>query len=207
MTSVIYQNPHALKLHEDQGTTENKGTSVAPLHFELEGGNPVEFLRSFVPTRTQQGHCVRSSPSDEAMAHYTADAVNAIRNGDIAKLDELLRSGASFDACNRNGETLLMLACRRGDISTVRWLIDEARVQVDAIDGLGRTVLHDICWRPVPCFAIMDEILKAISPAFLLVEDQRGHTPLDYVRKHDWTAWNMYLHERSHSIYRSISSV
>ena len=92
-----------------------------------------------------------------------------------------------------NGESLLHLACRRSHVDTVMFLIHEAKVRVDGRDNIGRTVLHDACWRTIPDFALMSALLSAVSPHLLLAEDTRGHTPFEYTRKHHSTEWVEFL--------------
>jgi Ankyrin repeats (3 copies) len=169
------------------------------------GESPVRLLRSMFPEHKRRAtftqHCrPRSGPSDDR--GYTMEAVTAIRSGDVHHLRQLLGEGERFDACNRNGESLLHLACRRGDLQTVLFLIREAGVSVEARDDLGRTVLHDICWRPRPDTQLMDLLLLTAHPSLLLAEDRRGHTPFDYARLSDWNLWNTYLSERRELIER-----
>lgn len=167
--------------------------------------NPVCVVRSMFPQNKKRSAFGTYQNTESDDEDYTMEAVRAIRAGDVALLRQLLSDGANFDACNRNGETLLHLACRRGDVATVRFLIEEANVAVDARDDLGRTVLHDVCWRPSPNTDLMDVIVHAVHPMLLLAEDRRGHTPFDYTRKHDWAEWNKYLCERRAMIeYRAL---
>ena len=122
--------------------------------------------------------------------------MQAIRSRNVTKLRDLLKQGKSFDACNRNGETLLHLACRRADLETVSFLIHEAGVSASVRDDLGRTVLHDVCWRPEPSFELMDALFRIIPSSLLLAEDKRGDTPFDYVRPESREAWTRFLEER-----------
>jgi hypothetical protein len=77
------------------------------------------------------------------------------------------------------------------------FLIDKA---THVRDSLGRSVLHDICWRPEPNFELMDTVICAVAPELLVTEDDRGHTPFDFVRRHDWELWNRYLSARQRLI-------
>ena len=167
--------------------------------------SPVRLLRSMFPeSKRRAAHSLCrprcGAPRDDR--GYTMEAVTAIRTGDVHQLRQLLEEGERFDACNRNGESLLHLACRRGDLQTVLFLIREAGVSVEARDDLGRTVLHDICWRPRPDTQLMDLLLLTAHPSLLLAEDKRGHSPFDYARLSDWNLWNAYLSERRDLIER-----
>ena len=97
--------------------------------------------------------------TDDELVRYTMASVNAIRNGDVAQLRTILQQQLQqqqqqhdtlswFDGRNRNGESLLHLACRRSTVDVVQFLIEEAQVNLFVTDLCGRTCLHDICWRP-----------------------------------------------------------
>jgi len=135
------------------------------------------------------------------------EAANAIRQRDVAKLAQLKLQGVNFNARNRNGESMLHLACRRGNIETVLFLIFEARVSLTVKDDMGRTVLHDVCWRPQPDVQLMDVLIRTMPPQMLLAKDSRGHTPFDYTRRGDWPFWNQYLSERRPLIEQRLSLI
>lgn len=173
----------------------------------IDNEKPSNFLRSILPEsagrKRKRSIAFRFNPSEQDMENYDMESVRAIRSNDIKTLRSLLDEGKSFDACNRNGETLLHLACRRGNLETVKFLILEANVRVDVRDDMGRTVLHDVCWRPSsPSTEMMDCLIRVVSPEFLLSEDVRGHTCFDYCRKTHWQEWNGFLRERSFLLRR-----
>lgn len=141
------------------------------------------------------------------LANYDNESVRAIRNNDIDCLRKLLVAGKSFDACNLAGETLLHLACRRGKVETVTFLLHEACVDVNVHDELGRTVLHDICWRPTPHVQLMEMLADAAAVDLLLVEDARGHCCFDYCRKEHWLEWNGFLEGYARSLRTRLSMV
>jgi ankyrin repeat protein len=163
-----------------------------------EDTNPSDYLRAMIHREVERK---RESPTSRSPLHqdridsYNSTTVCAIRSNDVATLRSLLDSNnvKCFDACNLNGETLLHLACRRGNLETVNFLIHEARVQVDVKDELGRTVLHDICWRAEPDTDIMACLIQVVSPQLLLVEDARGHSCFDYCRKEHWKEWIRFI--------------
>ena len=102
----------------------------------------------------------------------------------------------SMNACNTFGESLLHMACRRGDVSIVRLLVNEFKVRVEVRDDYGRTPLHDACWTTTPNFEVMDVLMGAVEARLLLAEDVRGHTPFDYARREHWDKWIRFLEER-----------
>jgi ankyrin repeat protein len=184
---------------------EKKDAVVLPLPAHAHE-KPSVFLCSMLPEvacRNQKRNITfRAAPTQEEMENYDIESVRAIRANDITTLRALLEEGKSFDACNRSGETLLHLACRRGNIETVNFLVHEAHVKVDVQDDMGRTVLHDLCWRPTPNTEMMESLLRVVSPELLLSEDVRGHSCFDYCRKNDWGEWVAFLSDCSHVIKR-----
>lgn len=183
-----------MQLHEQSPLSVNKSLANSLSHAApfktVEPKSPVAFLQTFFPATKRR--FLRQDSSD-CEASYTTDMVGAIRHGDIDSLREMLEEGVDFDGRNRNGESLLHLACRRGNADVVEFLLRDARMNPDVVDDMGRSILHDVCWRPSPSLALMDVVLDQVSPTLLLTEDARGHTPLDYARKHDWAEWTAYL--------------
>jgi hypothetical protein len=174
----------------------------------------------------QQPPQVRSV-SDDELVRYTMAAVGAIRNNNVGKLRELLHqhpppaknhesSLSWLDGRNRNGESLLHLACRRSTVEVVHFLLHEAKVSPGVTDLHGRTCFHDICWRPrvdeaLPIFTLMynhflaqqqenDSKTRDSGNAVALASlwpfhpDTRGHCCFDYCRQEHWKEWNSYLH-------------
>lgn len=181
----------------------------------LETPAPVEFLTQIF-RNTEEGRRILEhrgrrfvffSPEASATDAYDLEAVRAIRTSDIDRLKELLAEGRSLDACNQFGESLVHMACRRGNVAVVDFLVNTARVSGDVKDDFGRTPLHDACWTPTPNLAVMDVLLKAVSPQLLLVEDVRGHTPFHYARKEHAGVWLQFLKERSDLIKRRLRVV
>jgi ankyrin repeat protein len=136
-------------------------------------------------------------PSPAQIAAYSIETIKAVRVGDITELRRLHVEGVSFDCCNQYGESLVSMVCRKGNTEVVRFLVKEANVSLFICDDFGRTVLHDACWTVEPLFGLMEFLLGEI-PDLLLIKDVRGHTPLDYVRKHHWEEWTSFIRNRKH---------
>jgi ankyrin repeat protein len=134
-------------------------------------------------------------PTDEQIELYNIEVITAVRDQNIELLREMHRDGRSLQCCNRFGESLIHMACRRGFIDVVRFLLEEADVSLYIKDDFGRTPMHDACWAPVPNFELM-ELLIEHAPEQLFLSDVRGHTPFSYVRKNDWKEWRMFLSDR-----------
>ena len=166
--------------------------------------SPSDFVRAAMPSAKRQR--VKARFDQEWMDRYDCETVSAIRSNDISTLRSLLEEGKSFDACNSNGETVLHLACRRGNLETVKFLIHEAQVQVDVQDGMGRTALHDACWRPTPDTEILKAVMNVLPPEVLLIEDERGHLCFDYCRKDHRELWVGFLQGEAANILKRQTS-
>jgi ankyrin repeat protein len=177
---------------------------------------PVAYLLSLLPFKF--GEVMRAHQNlddhknviniEERMAAYDNASVSAIRSKDVTRLrDMLYKEGKSFDGCNRNGETLLHLACRRANAETIEFLIKEAGVCTNVCDSLGRTVFHDACWRPEPDFAVMDCLINTVSPVHLVAKDLRGHAPFDYTRQEHWEEWNGFIEQRKELLQSRVALV
>eukprot|EP00522_Entomoneis_paludosa_P006051 CAMPEP_0172439336 /NCGR_PEP_ID=MMETSP1065-20121228/360_1 /TAXON_ID=265537 /ORGANISM="Amphiprora paludosa, Strain CCMP125" /LENGTH=213 /DNA_ID=CAMNT_0013188007 /DNA_START=69 /DNA_END=710 /DNA_ORIENTATION=- len=164
--------------------------------------HPTETLRTLyfskttttVPKAPQSGVVVDHG---NRLDHYTLPVVNAIRSNNVATLQQMWQDGTCFEACNNQGESLLHLACRRSNLETIQFLVETAQVQIHVCDDLGRSIFHDVCWRPTVATDIMAYLLPHLSNKTLLLiqPDARGHTPLDYSRPRDWVTWNTFWTE------------
>jgi ankyrin repeat protein len=136
--------------------------------------------------------------------NYTNEVVNAIRQNDIRTLRALYESGQhNMNACNRNGETLLHLACRRANRTTIQFLLEEVQLSMHVYDCMGRSPLHDICWRPRVDREVLDLVLfhtNGTNLSLFFVKDIRGHTCLDYCRQEHWNIWNTYFEQHQSTI-------
>ncbi|KAG7351654.1 ankyrin repeat domain protein [Nitzschia inconspicua] len=135
-------------------------------------------------------------PNEKDIEAYDIESVKAVRAGDVDRLNELYRSGKSLDACNPFGESLLHMACRRGDLNVVRFLIVHAHVQTDRCDDFGRNIFHDALWTSTPNISVVDFLLDHVDPRLLLAEDVRGNTPFAYARKEHDARWIEFLQRR-----------
>jgi ankyrin repeat protein len=189
------------------------------------------------------------------MDAYDLDVVNAIREGDVPALRRIMhnnnnnnnnsRSGSSsssfqpgggnggkscMNACNKFGESILSMACRRGHYETVHFLVVEAQVDVHLLrDDFGRRPHHDTCWTASLNDKVMDILLfgggatataaaappaqapqamtmtTTLSPIELLLEkDVRGHTPFHYARREHWDGWVRFLEQRSDKLLNAL---
>jgi ankyrin repeat protein len=134
-------------------------------------------------------------PTPEMIQGYQAGKINLVRKRDLKGIKDLVEKGESFSVCNRFGESLIHMACRRGSTELVDFLVHDAKVSLLVRDDYGRTSLHDAFWTCKPNFELVALLLTEI-PEFLCIRDVRGHTPLDYIRKGDSQAWRDFLLNR-----------
>lgn len=135
-------------------------------------------------------------PSDEMIKAYTSQALEAVRKNDLDGIKKLHADGKlGVTPCNKFGDSLLHLACRRSHTAMVKFLIEEVKVIVNIRDDFHRTPLHDATWTALPNFDLVELLIKEM-PEHLIMQDVRGFTPFDYVRQEDWGLWLRFLWER-----------
>ena len=179
---------------------------------------PYTFIKSIIDTNDEtdnQQQCSTSKiimqplhedeflpPTEEQVAAYTNEAVSAVRSSDISALRQIYNQYGSLamQCCNRYGESLLHVACRRSTPSIVSFLLNEANVSPRIKDDYGRTPLHDACWRGTPQYEIV-EMLLSQEPRLLYCQDVRGHLPMQYARREHWSMWCNFLDEKRHLIF------
>jgi hypothetical protein len=134
-------------------------------------------------------------PTKEMIDAYQPELLNCVRRRDIEGLKKLHEVGRLINCCNKFGESLLHLACRRGFTNIVKYLIEVVKVNLNIRDDYLRTPLHDACWTSEPNYELVDMLMR-IAPELLVMEDARGFTPFDYVRKEHRGKWLRFLWER-----------
>jgi hypothetical protein len=124
---------------------------------------------------------------------YSKDIIGAVKTNDL----NFLRMShfdhkRNMNCCNRFGESIVHTACRHSQFDVVRFLVKEAKVDLRVVDDFGRTPCHDAAWQAEPNMELI-ELIVTKWPDLLLVADKRGFTPLQYVRKAQWSVWNEML--------------
>lgn len=131
--------------------------------------------------------------TEEQIAAYDIKLVAACRENDVDTLKSLIENeGQSAECCNRFGESLLHMACRRGFKDIVEYFLTEPKLSVRIRDDCGRTPLHDCCWNPQAQTEMMKWLIER-DPCLLLLTDKRGSTPFAYARPQDWPTWRQFL--------------
>jgi ankyrin repeat protein len=138
--------------------------------------------------------------------------VNSVRENDLIHAQKLYDDGLlTCNACNRFGESILHMACRRGHIDMVNFLVNTVGLSITNIkDDYHRTPLHDAFWSSsIHKYNIVNLLLSSGGVdviELLFCKDKRGYTPLEYARSEDYSKWYSFLYDRK-SILRSSLSV
>lgn len=165
---------------------------------ELEALNPMEVLRCALKGNGFDSDTISPEPSffepntDANIEGYTTCILNAVRAQDINKLEQLRSQGHPMQCRNKFGESILHLACRRGCVKVVDFLVNIAKISINVRDDYGRTPLHDACWVIKPDFDLITILIRS-SPDLMLIRDKRGFLPLQYVKKDQYVEWCNYL--------------
>ena len=151
---------------------------------------------------------VQHSPA--CLEAYNLASVQAVRAGNVEELRQLWKQQGpeSMNACNRFGESLVHMACRRGNIPVLRFLLEEAKVSLDrVVDDFGRLPLHDACWTGTPQLDLVDLLLDHVRIETLMQPDVRGFTPFQYARRDHWDTWVEYLKTKAPLILQKLQAL
>lgn len=168
-------------------------SNLSPLP-SLLTGPPEAYLHGMLRERGYSVNFIASlssrfytAPTTDQMQSYDIELVRAIRSCDVGSLERLRASGRSMAACNKYGESILHMACRRSDFVVLQFLLASG-ASIGVSDDFGRTPLHDACWTTEPCFEVVQCLLDR-EPELLFAKDLRGSSPLQYVRQEHWAWW------------------
>jgi len=169
----------------------------APITFEFKG-SPQDYLMAILRERGypservpngQTGYQSKSTPME--LASFGTEVVKAAHSGDVVKLKTLLDCGLSPSPCNAFGDYIVHLVCRKANFGVLQCLVDHG-CNLEVCDSFGRTPLHCVAWAGEFCKESAQLILDS-STNQILVEDNRGQCPLEYVRKEQWPEWIDFL--------------
>jgi hypothetical protein len=145
-----------------------------------------------------------AKPTKLQKASYGLHLVQAIRASDTSFISKFLKCGVSSNPCNMFGESIVHMVCRRGNFNLLKTFIDGG-CSVQVSDDFGRTPLHDACWTSEPCFKSVELVLDKDIRLFN-IRDCRGFTPLNYVKRENWSKWIEFFNSKKH-IYWSYRDV
>lgn len=165
--------------------------------------HPEDFLHEILRKRGYRtdmvpgtGSAFHRPPSPEQVAAYDKAILRAVLDEDESTLESMRSSGTRMDACNRFGDTVLHMACRRGRVRSLRYLLRECGGRgLEFTDDFGRTVMHDACWTSTPRFDVASMLL-ARDTRLLRILDKRGSSPLQYVPRAQWAQWCAFFESR-----------
>ena len=130
--------------------------------------------------------------SEENVKAFTMNKTTAIRADDVAALRQMYENGEMLLCSTQFGESILHIACRKGSINCVKYMVQELGLPVQLADDYNKNLFHDACWTSKPNFEIA-KILLDSCPELLLMPDKRGFFPLQYVPKNNWAEWCAFL--------------
>jgi hypothetical protein len=209
MISQVAQSESIVNLNRDTGSTlPIAGDSTGPpakrrrVIIKNIVIKPSDYVRSAFKANGVDIEAAKSkaelnftTPTQEMLNAYKPETLQCVRQNNIEELKQLHESGSLLNCCNKYGESLLHLACRRSRTNIVKFLLKEAKVNVNIRDDYRRTPLHDACWTAEPNFELVEMLIREV-PEHLLMEDVRGFTPFDYVRGEHSGKWLRFLWER-----------
>jgi len=173
-------------------------TIVMPAAITEPAVTPEVFLASILRERgydastlTAAGCGYPSKPTEKQVSDYDMEFVAAVRGSDVKRLRQLALEGRHMNACNKYGESIVHMACRRGDLEVLTFLVSTGAI-LDVADDFGRTPLHDACWTPEPRFDVVTFLLNK-NLDMLRVLDKRGSSPLAYIRREHHAIWCAYF--------------
>ena len=135
----------------------------------------------------------------ERVAAHCKEMTDAARSVNMKLLKQFLKEGRNLGACNRFGESIVHIMCRRGSLEGLAFLVEKANVSLMVRDDFGRNPLHDAMWSDKPAFEMVKFILKN-SPSLLFAKDKRGSTPIAYIPRPRWAQWTEFLTENKELI-------
>ncbi|CAB9509533.1 SMC6 complex localization factor protein 1 [Seminavis robusta] len=189
-SSTSYLQSPEFTSRAEPETIENPYATTRPddhLKVILEGFSAARF-----PSETWHDYFLKMT--DKHIEAHTTEVEQAIRGEDYDSLRAMLRDGHTLQTCNKHGESIIHIACRRGSLQLLEFLLEDAQIDMRIRDDMGRTPLHDACWTHHPNFDVIMLLLET-SPELLFIVDSRGFTPLTYVPREAWGAWCEWLQE------------
>ncbi len=167
------------------------------------GTHPEDFLHDILRERgysTEMAAMKETTfhrpPEPDQVAAYDKAILSAVLDEDEGTLERMRVAGRRMDACNRFGDSVLHMACRRGRAAALRFLLRATGpAGVMLSDDFGRTVLHDACWTATPRFDVASAVLDA-DTRLLRTLDSRGSSPLQYVPQDQWPLWCAFFESR-----------
>lgn len=199
--SVMSETAKQILLMTPPTHEENEAVMTIPSFTLSIPIKPDAYLRQLLAARGRKFDMVshsslpeahRSPPSDAQIASYDNNMLRALQHSDLLGLMTLSNNGYHMNACNKFRESALHHAARKCTPRVLKFMLDIVGKEW-ILDDIGRTPLHDACWRsPVNFSVIM--LLMDTDITMLFTTDKRGHSPLDYAHQEDWGKWCAFFH-------------
>jgi hypothetical protein len=171
---------------------DGKASSTSSTPFDHLKNILAERGFSFPKTKSSEAGYV-TTPSPLQLASFGTKLVKAVHASDPQLLSSLLECGLSPNPCNQFRDSILDLVCKRANEPIFQCLL-EHNADLQVCDGFGRTPLHHAAWASTFSPVIAHAILTR-DPSQAFLEDNRGQTPLEYVRPSLIPQWIAFLDE------------
>jgi hypothetical protein len=148
LSTLIPGQPWGVPLHQRMRTLSNDAILAAlePVQSSMPAGvHPEDFLHQILHERGYLTNKVPSldthyqeAPTASQVGGYKGDIVSAVRENDVDALRAMHKAGRCMSACNRYGESIIHMACRRGNGQALAFLM-RCGAKVGVTDDFGRT--------------------------------------------------------------------
>jgi Ankyrin repeats (many copies) len=153
LSSLMPGQPWGVPLHQRMRTLSNDAILAAlePAQSSMPAGvHPEDFLHQILHERGYLSYKVPSldthyqeAPTASQVGGYKGDIVSAVRENDVEALRAMYKAGRCMSACNRYGESIIHMACRRGNGQALAFLM-RCGAKVGVTDDFGRTRKYSI---------------------------------------------------------------
>lgn len=131
------------------------------------------------------------APSPLQLASFGTRLVEAVHTSDVKRLSSFFSCGLSPNPCNAFLDLPLGWVCRKAQDNVFQCFLDH-HADIRVCDSFGRTPLHHSAWAETFSPFITASIVK-VDPIQLLLEDNTGRTPLEYVPSSLALEWIAFL--------------
>eukprot|EP00797_Seminavis_robusta_P002271 Sro113_g055950.1 ANK (488) ;mRNA; f:21469-22932 len=145
--------------------------------------------------------------TEQRIDAYTRPIVTAMRALDLTTIKQIVAEHGPqvMNACNRQGESLMHLAFRRGNVDIINYMLHDVKASLTVRDDWNKTPLHDLCWytktnlenhgaRAWQCIVLH---VMQHAPALFFARDRRGFLPLQYVPQECFGDWCKFLDDNN----------
>ena len=123
-----------------------------------------------------------------------AKLYRAAKNGILARVQQLVQRGANMNATHYDDEyTALHVACYKGHLDVVRYLIEDGLVNAETANKKGNTALHHACCES-GCVDVVRYLIQH-AEANTEATNKNGETPLHFASESDDVKAVRYLIE------------